>query len=285
MPNSAGEDVTPVMPDQPKTTRELVFTLLRERPTMTDSQLARALGVSRQRILQIRTSGREGPRPSPPQQAPLLAPEVFAEAYERLRHLRAVAVELGVSPSTVRRGLMKAHVPITGPRRLDLDPVTAELVRRVKGGHLVRVAAEACGISYHAARRRLDRAHVAVKPDPDPATEDVVARYRAGASQRELTDYYGCSRKAIARVLREAGEAIRPSGMSRSITLARDPARMPNSARMEHILDDPKALAATLPHEKQVEIATTGWKPVEEDEENLPPHLRKMLNTEGERDA
>lgn len=266
------------MPDPPKTTRELVFTLLRERPTMRDADLARALGVSRQRILQIRTSGREGPLPTPPRQEPIFAPEVFAEAYERLRHLRAVAVELGVSPSTVRRGLMKAHVPILGPRKSgQMDPVTAELVQLVKGGRLVRVAAAHCGISYHAARRRLDRAHVATKPDPPPATEDVVERYRAGASQTELADYYGVTRKVILRVLERAGEPVRDRHVSRSIGASRDFAKLPNSARIENILDDPKALAATLPHEKQAEIATTGWKPVEEDEDNMPPHMKKML--------
>lgn len=269
-----------MMPDQPKTTRELVFALLRERPKMTDSEVARALGVSRQRILQIRTSGREGPLPTPPKQAPILTPEACAEAYERLGHLRAVALEFGVSPSTVRRGLMKAHVPILGPRRgREMDPTTAELVRLVKGGRLVRHAAATCGLSFIAARRRLDRAHVSVKPDPPPDSGDVAARYQAGASQTELADYYGVTRKVIVRALEKAGVPLRPSGVSRSITLARDPYKMPNSARIENILDDPQALAATLPHEKQVEIATTGWTPVEEDEDNLPPHLRKMLTT------
>lgn len=266
--------ISPVMPDNPKTTRQLVFELLRERPTMTDTQLSRALGVSRQRILQIRTSGREGPLHGGRPPGGSASTETVVETYERLKHVGATALALGISPYTARLALAKACVPVT---KKELDRVTSRLVVEVKSGKLVREAAAIVGISYTAARRRLERAHVATKPDPPPLASEVSARYEAGASIAELADYYGVCRQTVARILRANGTVSRHGSTSRSIVASRRTHMMPNSAHVESLLDDPKALVATLPHEKQMDLVMASYPPVEEDEENLPPHLRKML--------
>ncbi len=266
------------MPDPKPSTRVLVFKILAESPKTTDAQLAKALGVSRQRILQIRTSGREGPLPQPPYQPPKVAPEKIVETYLRLRHLRATALELGISPSVARKALTRAKIPVPKSRK-ELDPITAKLVTLVRAEPpvLVRDAAVTCGLTYLGAHKRLKKAHLIVPPDPLPNDEEIAARYLAGAHVSEIGDYYGVSKWTIVRSLKKTGTPRRETNASRAMVRARRVHMMPNSARMEHILDDPKALAETLPHKEKMDLVMATYPAVEEDEDNLPPHLRKML--------
>ena len=263
------------VPDPPKTTRQLVFEILRENPRMTYGQLSRTLNVSRARIYQIVTSGREGPLPRPDPTPPKVSDEKVLETWHRLRHLTATAAELGISRDTARKALTRAKEPAI---RRDLCPTTASLVRAVKAGRRVCDAAAEIGISFFAAKNRLKRAHVALKPDPPPPIEEVYARYQAGASQQEIADYYGVGRMTVGDWLRASGKPLRTAGETRLMMNARRIHMMPNSVREESLLDDPVALAALVPAERhEALLEAEALPPPEEDEENLPPHLRKML--------
>lgn len=261
----------------PPSTRERLWKIVREDPGITLGELGKALGVSRQRAHQILLSGREGPleRPVQPQKVPH---EEIVERFEFLRDVDAVCLEMHLSPSHVRRVLTKAGIEFGKRGRASQSASTAALIVRVRCGDLVRDAAAALGMTCIAARNRLRRAHVGVKPDPPPPGEEVVARYQAGASLPELAAYYGTDRKQISRWVHAAGGETRPKGRTLAIRNQRRIHMLPNTSRGigNDILDDPAQLYALVPAEARGELLVEATPELFDDEENLPPHLQKM---------
>ncbi len=151
-----------------------------------------------------------------------------AEVAQRLAHrfhsdrsivtVTALAVGIGLKPSTVRRLLSEAGVR---SRRLLVgladDEVTAELVRRFRRDASVWQLRGVTGLDERVIRDRLRLAGVTLakrtsRSDFAVSVPKLVELYEAGASLSELTALSGGSYGTVRRVLLAAGVQLRSRG-------------------------------------------------------------------------